>query len=206
MYPNQCKINRNNLKWIKDKKRKKDSNSRIYEINNTDNNFESVFTTNFPSNSVIHWLLKGVIISPPPSASPFPHSYSSETKRNRTTQQKRSFHSPSIKQLLWRFHRIDMRKYTFRIVPISSRTEEIFILSSLGGRKGKGSFVFCFSIQRERERERERHVPFRKGNLFETFLASVLRDEKWRNVSRLMDFRPSWRKEAFPVASVRRTL
>ena len=155
MFPNQCKINRNNLKWIKDKKRKKDSNSRIYEINNTDNNFESVFTTNFPSNSVIHWLLKGAIISPPPSASPFPHSYSSETKRNRTTQQKRSFHSPSIKQLLWRFHRIDTRNTRFELHPSPRERKKSLFFPLWEGGKGKDR-SFSASRYKEKERERER--------------------------------------------------
>lgn len=52
----------------------------------------------------------------------------------------------------------------------SSREQKSLFFVSRGGERREGSFVFCFSGTK-RERERERHVPFHKGNLFETFLA-----------------------------------
>lgn len=109
-----------------------------------------------------HTLVEKSHIPPHPHLPPIP-----PTKRNRIEiPKKRSFHSLPIKQLLWRFHRVDTRNTRFELHhrPISSRTE-ILILSPLSG--GRERIVRSLLLQREGERER----PFRKGNLFETFLA-----------------------------------
>lgn len=108
-----------------------------------------------------HALVEKSHIPPHPHLPPTP-----PTKRNRIEiPKKRSFHSLPIKQLLWRFHRVDTRNTRFELHhrPISSRNPYSFPFVWGEGKDRS------FSASTEREGERER--PFRKGNLFETFLA-----------------------------------
>ena len=109
----------------------------------------------------------------------------------------RSFHSSSIKKLLWHFHRVDTepvfeksyrfescRCYVGRQTHFPSRNP-----SSLLSIEGELWSFASASWHKDR-------CTIRKRNLLRR-CEYVSRDEKWRNVSRLMDFRSSWGKEAF---------